>query len=266
MKKIIIYLTFLFLFCNCIYAAPPFSTEQIIRPSVGLQFAVPEFTYYILDSEVKLHFHVHNSTFFLLDNTTTFCSIHIYNQSGNHIVREEGTVGFDGIDFEYTFNVENFTQYSAFHYIFYCNSTQSRESGFITGNFELTRTGQPPIHDAAATTGVFGFIVLLTIALFMLPKFVGRFFRDDFSNYVMSRMLMILGMLFVTFDLSMAISIADMFTLGIVQAMFTLMYIINWGIYISMIVVLYITILKSLEMWNTKKQNKRNGIDENFEG
>jgi magnesium-transporting ATPase (P-type) len=100
----------------------------------------------------------------------------------------------------------------------------------------------------------------------MLPKFVGRFFRDDFSNYVMSRMLMILGMLFVTFDLSMAISIADMFTLGIVQAMFTLMYIINWGIYISMIVVLYITILKSLEMWNTKKQNKRNGIDENFEG
>lgn len=116
-------------------AVKPTTTTATLAPT-GLVIRIPPFEY-VPYANVTANFHVYNSSFFILDNTTTSCDLHVYNQTGGHIINNK-TLPFEVEEGEFYYKMDKslFMVNKEYGYIVYCNNTN--EAGFISGSFVVT--------------------------------------------------------------------------------------------------------------------------------
>ena len=111
----------MFFLVSFVSAAPPL---QLIEGSEkGLIIEYPKYETKKQNQDFKLHLHVFNETDgSLMKNDTTDCNIHIYNESGHHVLEED--LGFDSnlIDFELFIDGGNFSVLGEYAYIIQCNT------------------------------------------------------------------------------------------------------------------------------------------------
>jgi hypothetical protein len=163
MKKIFIFLLMFLMVLPMINAVPP------VRTFMGdgtndLEIKCPIFDYIRQGENFEFEVHVFNKSNGVY-MTDVGCYIHLYNDTGRHILTQyDDTVSHD---FDYSFKY-NFTDVGQYHYIIQCNN--SAQGGFSSAAFEVTNNGLENPTKQAMVLGV-GLVAFLLLYLgFNLDK------------------------------------------------------------------------------------------------
>lgn len=136
-KKLIIFM-FIFIFLYSVHAQPPQFTTT--TSELGYDIIIPKEQYIKVGDDFTFHIHVLNASGYPINNKSTDCFLHVYNNTGNHIINEKMIFDSNNIDF-YTFI--NHTTISApgdYGYIAWCNN--SIQGGYFSEALVYTLTGK----------------------------------------------------------------------------------------------------------------------------
>jgi len=174
-RKIIFTLVFLILLFPLISSAQP-SFQKFIS---GYDIKIPTQETLIQGRTYDFRFHVFNiSNGVPIDNSSTDCFLHLYDNSGEHILNQ--TVPHElfslvGVTNEWAVEVggANFTKIGSYNYIIQCNSTVL--GGYTEFGFEVTPSGKEFSIGTAIiySTLLFIFILIIVGLVFVigsLPK------------------------------------------------------------------------------------------------
>jgi len=126
------------------------------------------------------------------------------------------------------------------------------------------------LNDITITSGekgmssisVTGFILLITITLFVLPSIVKRFSVNDVLDYSIKGVCYLLGLFLLGLDTAMIATISETFNLGLTNEIFRFLWLINWTTYLAMLYVVIIYGWKVLQLWNVDREQKRMGLSD----
>jgi len=138
LNKIFLVLSLLLFFISLVSSAP--ITTTTVTRTEGLEIFYPDIKTISENTEFDFHVHVSNiSDGLQVPNTQLNCSIHLYNQTGSHILQQNLVNDANGKDLELIIKGGNFSTIGTHPWRVYCNSTATggEESGII----EVTRTG-----------------------------------------------------------------------------------------------------------------------------
>ena len=188
--------------------APP--TQTNVNINVGLQVEFTQVSVFEVGEDHLFNAHVFNiSDGLRVDNTTTDCTFHLFNNTGEHQIQQQ-PMPFDSIGIDWDFNVlgGNFTRIGSYNYLVVCNTTDF--GGFLASGFEISPTGEA--LDTQQSVIILGLILIL---LFLTAAFL--YFGNEIESLPVKIFLIALGSLFLVFTLGFSISvIKDLMILGAV--------------------------------------------------
>lgn len=148
-------------------AAPVLQTQNILT---GYQIEIPEISPLMQNQDFIANFHVFNvSNGYPIDNSSTNCSLHLYNSSGDSLFEGEVPhVETDVInEWKITLLKENFSSIGSYWYIIQCNSPTTSLGGFENVGFEVTYTGKNIDTSKSIIYIVLFVVIILTFGMIM---------------------------------------------------------------------------------------------------
>jgi len=112
--------------------------------------------------------------------------------------------------------------------------------------------------DQMASLGVIIFVMAIASAVFF-AAFKVRFTGHELADYIIRKCLIIFGLFLMSLNTTIVVTIADTFGLGVNRELFRYLWIINWTIYLAMIMLFWTTITGTLKLWTTLSKMKRMG-------
>jgi len=194
MHKRIVWVLMLLLLVATILAAPP--QASVVSEAPELTIIYPKNDFFLADQNFTLHFHVFNSTGYMVNNETTECFIHIYNETGNHIVEADLLGDSNGIDFYNKPDPVLFSHIGEYGYIVQCNNSQ--EAGFVSTSFLVARgsptnsIGGNPLAAIIIAPLLFAILLMLGAITFDPEHHAAlkiALFLFSFTTYFMSMLL-----------------------------------------------------------------------------
>ena len=160
-NKIIIFGLALLLLVSTVMAAPPEFIQESAALGV-LSISVPKPEFFVLGQAAHLHFHVFNGSGHKAYDQVN-CTIHLYNNSGKHILEQNLSRDGNLIDFYVDLNT-SFTQtVGEIPYVVQCVDELSKQAGFFSGVFHVAKTGPSQNNENLLPTilGIIGMGALL---------------------------------------------------------------------------------------------------------
>jgi len=157
---------------------------------------------------------------------------------------------------------------SVFNYTF-CNTTEVGNylvfgigdlggiNTTFTYDFDISLSGKNQTNNPIGLV-VPVFSIIINIGIIFL-SFKKQILKNEFTNFMLRRSLMIIALVLLAFNSSIMASIADSIGLDLTNQMFLLMEIFGWSCYIGMIILGFTTIIQFLRQINTNKRRKRIG-------
>jgi len=163
----------------------------------------------------------------------------------------------------------NTTSYGTVFNATFCNTTQVGTyiinsigdlDGITTnGNYNfyinpsgVTRTDNP--------TGIIVPIFSLLINFFIIfLAFKRTLLKNELPNFILKRSLLVLGILLLTFNSGIMAAVAQYAGLGLTNEMFMFMEFFGWAAYISIIILIFSTIIQFFKAWKLQKKERRVG-------
>lgn len=115
-------------------------------------------------------------------------------------------------------------------------------------------------EDRMASLSVTLFVGAITLALFYLGM-NHNFSKNSIANIIIKRCIIIVGLLLLSLDTAIIVTMADNAGLGVNKELFRYLWMINWAIYLFMVFLVYTTVLNILKLWDAGKKQKRMGND-----
>jgi hypothetical protein len=163
-KLLILVLVTLFMVTTFVVAQPPWqsSGEQLM----GLTIIYPKFDYYPF-APVTPHIHVFNGTGFLVSDAE--CTLHIYNNTGNHVFQGNFTPDSNGLDYyiNLTQPFINLTIHDWYSFTTWCTSEDNNQAGFLSGAFQMTHQGETSVPN---NNGLFYIPIAMVLLIFVFLK------------------------------------------------------------------------------------------------
>lgn len=237
---------------------PPFSDDEIFSDNVEIIF--PGFDYYPYGHDITIHFHAHNgSNGVILTNLTTECELHLYNNSGNHIVTADMWFDASDNDFELVIGAGNFSDDTNYQAVAYCNHSKPRGGsarfGFVI-NTEL-RSDIPTDNTSGLAITVF--ILFAVIGLFVIPLVIEKLSDNHILNLIFKRSMWVLGLALMALNSAIMATIAAEANLPLTKEMFRYMWLFGWAMYCFMAFLVLKTFFDVLRLWYDDKEQKRMG-------
>jgi len=150
-------------FLTLVSAVPPVQSTAVVS-NRGIQIEAPIIETRETLQDFEFHIHAHNATdgLVLTNATITYCTIHLYNNVGNHIIEANMTFDLNGLDWEYDVLGANFTREGYYAVLFYCEVSEQGTKiigGFLEYPIKVTPTG------FADTYGFYIIILLISSIL-----------------------------------------------------------------------------------------------------
>lgn len=260
MNKNIFILFFVFiLLVPIIYSVKP---TQVFTGDTGIEIRIPPAEFVPQNMDAQLNVQIYNlSDGHFITNESADCFFNLFNRSGHH--QFDSQFEYDSVhdDFQLDVGAGNFSVLGFHSFLIECNMTHF--GGFVSGGFEVTKTGNEEIFNGTSSIMVIVFVLLLTGSLFFLG-IKKDFTKNPIANIIIKRCIIIFGMLLVSLDTAMVLTIADNAFLGVNRELFRYLWIINWTIYFSMLALAWNTLISILGMWETLKNQKRMGSSDGF--
>lgn len=181
MKKLLLILICSIFFISLISAAPPFIQQGAFTEGYEIKFP-PLFTAK-QNTDFNINIHVYNqSNGIPIDNSSTSCSLHLYNSLGNQQLESiipHSTEPTANNEWEINIDGGNFTEVGSYAYVIQCNS--SSYGGFESVGFEVTSTGTDfSVEKSILYLGLFSILIFLFIInIGVIPFLPQKNERDD---------------------------------------------------------------------------------------
>ena len=257
-KLIVLLPLVLLILCSpLVLGAPPFSGVQESSTD-NLHIAYPKFSYFPDDTMFELHFHVMNTTGLLLDNSTVSCEFHLYNSSGNHIIKNPYMdFSSSGVDFEQKVSA-SLAQTGVYTYIINCNT--SLIGGFLSTEFEITPSGKDEENkDTTAGITIMMFVMLIGVGIILLGFFKTFSMRYEFANLVINRSCYVIGVFLLSLNATIIATIAAEAGLPLTKELLRYMWILGWTGYSLAAYLVIRSMIDALNMYRYWKKEKRTG-------
>ena len=192
-----VYFFVFLLLVSLVAGAPP--VTQTAEGAGGLTIEYPKYTSTRMNQQFSLHTHVYNTSdgVFITPDMAS-CELHIYNESGNHVLEGEMYADSNDKEFAYYMTAENFSVRGRYSYIIQCNTTD--QGGFVSGLFDVTPDGIDPEDEC--DVGIY--VIMFFMLLIGLCFYVGLKIED-----AMRYTFLIAGFLFLDVGLYLVAYFAD---------------------------------------------------------
>lgn len=194
------------------------------------------------------------------DNTlctnSTDCYITVHDPDGINIVNKQ-EMTFGTAYYSYNISGTLLSKKGEYPTTVNCEGTYNGYTSFLFG---ITSSGERVGGSGSAGIGVLALIILITVGAFSLARM--QFSKNVILAYVLRGGCVLMGLYLLTLDMTIAVTLADSFTLGINQELFRFLWLINWTIYITMFIIVFRYLLGVLKLWTAKKMMKRMGLGE----
>ena len=114
-------------------------------------------------------------------------------------------------------------------------------------------------EDEMASLSVTLFIMAIAAAIFFIA-FKVQFTKEEWSNFMIKRVLMVLGLFLMSLNTTIVVTMADATGLGVNKELFRYLWLINWTIYVSMVWLFWDGVTKGLKKWKVKQTKDRMGV------
>lgn len=165
------------------------STEYFESVQPGqLNIVYAEKVYYPSDEPLTLHFQVFNSTGMLQDNSTTTCTLNLYNESGNRVLSSALNQSLNSFLIQLN---ESFTTAGRHAYTVWCNT--STAGGFLTAFYVNNIDGKNPSDSTSDLTPIAVLIIVPMLLAFLM--LIGAITLDPVKHAVVKIGLFLASML-----------------------------------------------------------------------
>lgn len=155
------FLTLVFSFCFML----SFVCAEINYQDFGLSLGYKEEGILKINQDYQLNIHVYNSSNgFPLSNSSVFCALHLYNQSGKHILVNNNLSFSPLYDFNLDILGSNFSEEGSYPYVVACFSNDFSAGAVFSSSFTVTNSGT--FFDTSES--LLYVIILLFITLFLI--------------------------------------------------------------------------------------------------
>ena len=161
----------------------------------------------------------------------------------------------DGSIFNYTFCNTNSTG----KYIVYGVGDVDGIDTVFAYDFEVSSSGIERTNNAAAVmVPIFSLIINFLVFLLAFKKVI---VLNQYVNFVLKRSLIVFGLWLLTLNSVIMASVAEYVGLNLTTEMFMFMNIFGWAAYISMIILVFTTVVQTFNEYKINKSNERTGGD-----
>lgn len=256
MKKLLLILLVGLVLISVVSAQPPFQQTTVL--SEGIQIESPVFELIKANQSFTFHLHAHNisSGLLLINNTVDFCSIHVFNEIGEHIVNQNMTFSGEHTGWELTVLEGNFTRIGLYAALLNCE-VSGEIGGFFEYSFRVTNSGLE-FSDVATKSMIIAIVFLILVGgLF----FVG-FIKEDKLQVKWS--LFIIGFIFLLAGLNtISVMVYDNITstalIGFFDSLTSIMFIALWLAVGLLAVMWFLTLLQAILFGKKMKEASRFG-------
>lgn len=253
---------FVILLSATVFAVPPSQTVQVTQSTDTLSIEYPkiEWFHYNGSEPIILNFHVYNMTGSPMDNTSCSCSIHLYNDEGSHVYRNNSlnfnfTNDYAG-DYYLVVPPSLLERNQQMAYVVSCNTSIGKgfKNGFVSASFYLSDTGYEVIPEKRDwKMPVMVFSLTMTIIFMLFAFYYGN--KNNESNNWMKiimkyfNIIMALIMMLVSLNgIRLILADANQVAMGITTQTTALMSVFN-SVYVGNMVYFMFFILMLITMF-----------------
>ena len=144
--------------------------QVFIGGDVGLQIEFPNFIYGMVNTEFEFPFHVYNLADGTAVNTSTICTLHVYNDLGSHLlIATQDTVAHN-FDYEFVIPNTTFNFTGDYRFLVYCECDGCGVEGIDLGGFAqhaftVTNDGRSIDFNWSAFIGMLGIFLFAWLLL-----------------------------------------------------------------------------------------------------
>lgn len=162
-------------------AQPPFAEEGGSTFVTGYFIEYTPITIFKINSDIQINAHVFNiSNGVRIDNSTTTCVVHLFNQTGFHVINNVNiTYDMVGLDWEYVISGGNFTTRGIYAYLITCQDPTNELGGFVAVEMLIFNSGVVLETPQAI---LYIFLSVFVMLLFCLSLFLT--FKTPYSHKV----------------------------------------------------------------------------------
>lgn len=208
-----------------------------------------------VNTDFKLHFHIYNSTGSSITlDPGDFCTIHLYNQTNNHIYSENLTLDSNNID--YHTSVYNLDKKGYYSFLVFCDT--SNEDGFDANELKITEDGED--HEDKSVYVATGIMIVGAIGL--LFSFAGSLQGDQDWMQPLKLLTYITGLFLILGGLSYGLQIIKYVTIleGSVVNIVGIIYFAGLFIVIPILLIfLVMFIVQLLQFWESLQRKSGGG-------
>jgi len=188
------------------------------------------------------------------DGSCGDCSIAVYEREG--ILRIPHTDMRNITLYTYIYNATtNLTDYGTYPYSINCTTAE-----VCQGDCFVELKQECEVQEMEGLT-VMLFVMTIT-ALFLVMPFILNFSKNEFANFVLKRCSLLLGMFLLSLNTGIVATIADNAGLNVLNELFRYLWLVNWSIYIFMMIFFWTTLQSALKLWRDIAMRKRMGEEE----
>lgn len=196
MRKVLLILVIALMLLPIVNAAQDVQYTEETAPTLEILFLKQDV--FKAGTNLVFGFHVFNLTGFIVDNTTVECELHVYNQTGAHVISEKN-ISFSVADTEWEYEINDSTFLEAGEYSYFVQCNDSDNAGFASAGFDITDQGVNLQQSEFVMVGIFiiaflfmsmafkldsGILKTLFFFLAMLSITIGSYVLTVLTSYV----------------------------------------------------------------------------------
>ncbi len=135
----------------------------------------------------------------------------------------------------------------------------SSDNGFERFTFDVTSSGEKDTQDSSSSLAIVIFILMIAGGL-ILASLKKEWLHNEYLNFVLRRSFLVITIYLMILNSTIVATIAASANLPLTNEMFTYMTLFGYAGYISMIVLVFMSILHLMKQWKTKKEEERFGV------
>jgi hypothetical protein len=180
------------------------------------------------------------------------CSIRIMNRDGSMNITTKTMTNIDNL--VYTYNASKIlNKYDTFPYIINCTNNRS-----CYGDCQLEVKDYCGRTDDMAT-GIALFLLVFNVGVFLLPIFIKKFSDSKAGDYMIRKMVIIAGIIFLWFNSLIFRELALQFSLGIDSYLKLYWWIFTIAMFLIIFIMVYVMVVGSIKLAQETKLKRRMG-------
>lgn len=194
-------------------------------------------------------------TDYTLCTNSTACYITIHDPDGINIVNKQAMT-FGTAYYSYNVTGTKLTKKGEYSTTVNCEGSYNGYSNFLFG---VSSSGERTGGSGSAGIGILALLIIINVGIFAIAR--ANLSKNQILSYVLRGGCVLMGLYLLSLNMTIAVTLADNFTLGINQELFRFLWLINWTIYITMFIIVFRYLVGTLQLWTAKKTLRRMGLD-----